>query len=358
MKKHIYPIVAVVVVAVAVWLSGCGDDCPNCPSCEESPPTDWIAYVTMNSDGPVGVYTIDIASDSITDSILSPGASNIHCSEDGRFISVDLLLEPYGSRVYETSSLGLVGQLSGFGAARFLKGDSLLLRRRSDTLAIHQLRSLALDTFVTLGLTSLNEWYDRTRNRLYVADFPSDSLWRVDVDSLRLERLWRLEGYLLRKFTVHSDGRRAYFLADHATGATFLIYDLEGERIVARQPLYAPFGDLRVHPDGREVWVTDPGTPNSLINPGVIYVFDSENGSLLYTVSLTGYIPGEPLSTLDAWSLEFTPDGRNVIVAIGNLKGQSATLLRISTTSHKVEHIYFPSFNRLPFRIAIGRKPI
>lgn len=357
--KTLFSIICICTFAVLGGLGCDGDDCPTCP---QQPPTryDGRAYVTLNT-GRVAVFVIDIESDSVVDSLMFPNAVgvNVKVTADGRYLLTSITDGIF--RVHDTRDLSLVSSTATFGGFELVHHDSMVLGSRPDTLTLYTFPDFDTVMHATIPHRDARDCYSPYQRLLYRFR-GADTLLAISEDSLKVVREWVIKeggssAYYLNSVAVHPDGKTAYFIAYGPGSAVFLAYDLTNDRLLHIFPLKGPYGYVRVSPDGREVWVTDPWFTYGTFVSSAILVFDAANGGFRYSISLVGYLPEHPLVPLIARALEFTPDGTGVIVTTGDGREQGGTVLRISTLTNKIEKIYFPDFRLYPYEIAIGRKP-
>ncbi len=358
MKQLLYSFFALVIAAT--WLLSCNEDCPTCPPAECSDcPYDGRLYVAMDEPTP-GVYVFDTKTDSLIDSVLTPGSMvfDVSVSPDGHYFTANM---GGGTiRLFEASTMQLLAELPGYGSGEFLgNSNELLIRGQGSIVSIYLLPSLSLKYSGPPGVP-YNARPTRS-GRAFYGVWSADSLVLVDIDSLRIARKWQIilaDIQILRKCDVDREATLLYGLAETSIGNLFYIYDLEGDSVASQFSLEGSLGDVRVHPQGHEVWVVD-ADPNPFGSgfPDVIYVFDADKGTLLYSVSLRQVLT--PLGIPpDAHGLEFTPDGSAVYVRTGYFGVQEGSVIHIGTKTKRITKVLFPKFDRLPTSIAIGPKPI
>ncbi len=357
MKKLLY--VLLVIVTAAAWLIGCGEDCPTCPPVEcLDCPYDGRLYVAMDTPIP-GVYIFDTKTDSLIDSVMTPGSTvfDVSVSSNGDYFTANL----GGGRIllFAASTMQQLAELPGYGGGEFLgNSNELLIRGQGGIVSIYQLPSLSLKYSGPPGVPYSSRQVRSGREFLGV--WSADSIVIVDIDSLRITRKWQIilaDFQLLRKFDVDRQATLLCGLAETSVGNLFYTYDLQGDSIVSLFDLRGPFGDVRIHPKEHEVWVVDAAPyPFGYDFPDVIYVFDTGNGALLYSVSMRQVLT--PLGIPpDAQGLEFTPDGSAVYVRTGHEGVQGGTVLKIDTRTKRITKVLFSKFDRLPTNMAIGPKP-
>jgi DNA-binding beta-propeller fold protein YncE len=120
--------------------------------------------------------------------------------------------------------------------------------------------------------------------------------------------------------------------------------------------MYGDFGDVAVSPDGKEVYVTDPGGVfQEWPTPGTIFIFDADNGQYIDGISLFGYgtTPGMPVPGDE---VVFSPSGERAFVAVGRADKAPGTILTVDTKERRVIHVAWSDLGHIPEILAIGPK--
>jgi WD40 repeat protein len=353
-EPYVKKLIFVTILCTLVWLGliGCSDDCATCPEpkCSDCP-YDGRLYVAMDSPNP-GVYIFDTKTDSLVDSIVfSSTTLATSLSPNGRYFT--------GSNDRGTISLfdagtgRLISELSGFGKGEFGKNSSMLLVRNRSGTDVFSLPSVTLSYSGSAIPIFARQVSDQLR---FYGLWTSDTLALFDVDSSNVLRKWQIkiaERRQLMQFDVSADGSKLYGIANTSDGDLFYAYDLVGDSVLSTFRLLFYLGDVRIHPSGREVWVCDPGSPLSYPWPDQIYVFDTQTGRLLYSISLRQEV--NPIGvTPDVYGIEFTPDGSAAYLRSGHDLSYSGTVLKIDCRSKKVTKVLFPHWDRYPRSMAIG----
>jgi hypothetical protein len=349
-----------IMTAVLMALAGCSDDdCPTCPpTATENPPYDGRLYATSIL-GTRAIFVIDTQTDSVRDSVvLCNTFHDLALSESGSMLAATEYMECH---LLDAKSFQELDYIPDFVAANFCSHDKYILGYTLDGYSLYDVSARSIVWSRDLGRWA-SPYYDSKTNSFYYLTRP-DTLHRFQIDSTIVTNEWVItsgNGYkgLVRDFDISADCRRAYFLASGSVFFAFLVIDLDADSLLCEFALYSSFGDVRVHPNGTEVWVTDPGTGGlEPPYPGTIYIFDAQTGEYLRGISLYGYVPW-PQIGLDAWRLEFTPDGSHAYVLTGNyLDPPTGNILRIDTRSYRVENLIFPEFDHYLFSLAVGPKP-
>lgn len=354
------PYLLLVTITAAVWLMSCDKDCPTCPPVECTDCTyDGRLYVAMDEPTP-GVYVFDTKTDSLIDSVLTPGSTvfDVSVSPDGYYFTANI----GGGRIllFEASTMQLIAELPGYGRGEFLgNSDELLIRGQGGIINVYLLPTLSVKYSGPPGVP-YNARPTKT-GREFVGVWSADSIVLVDIDSLRITKTWQVtvaESQLLRKFDVNTDGQYLCGIVETGEGCATYILDLELGQVTIGVRIEGPFGDVRIDPEGHEAWVAD-SAPYSFGSdfPDVIYVIDAIHGTLLYSVSLRQILTPRGIPP-DAQGMEFTPDGSAVYVRTGFEGVQGGSVIRIDTKTKRITNVLFPEFDRLPTSMAIGPKPI
>ncbi len=361
--KTLFRIIGICTFAV-LGLVGCdGDDCPTCPTCpkEDTSRYPGYAYVTTTSL-PVAVYIIDIEADSVVDSLVDEqlfpfGALQVDVSTDGKYLIA--LNYGIGLTLYELPSFQVMSQRVINGYAYLVSWKNQLLQQGTEGFTLYQLPSLEPILTRNPDITSGMIWLDEETNSFMTSAFP-DSLVTIDLDSLSVKQSWRIAdpqgfGYTIRKFCWSKELGMVYLIVD---GTAFIVYDLNTSQVVSKTRIRDSFGDLRVNPSEKEVYVTDPmRDPTDREYPGNVYVFDAQTGALLDLISLYGIWPDFPYAGMAAYEIEITPDGKDLILGFGRPRFAPGNVARVKIKERKVEKLYFKDFDHFPSDIVIGPKP-
>ncbi|MCX6831174.1 MAG: hypothetical protein NT028_03455 [candidate division Zixibacteria bacterium] len=311
MKNQFFFLFVFLLLAVGF---GCSKDCPTCPKVEETKHYRGWLYYTESSPILYSLYKVDMETDSIVDSMkhedneLHAGSAAV--SSDGRYLAVwfsDTYATRGSTRLYNAQTLGLIGELSQ-PLGLFFDAEDHWLLGLNGTVAGNLIKQLSLPELTTLSVDTVHNFrpmiIDRIRNLLYgVADqggsapvvyprgFYSYNYVSHELKSLPI--LWSPTDTIKDVLTPYlsSNGEILYFTGDEPAGATVWgsiagAYDLHSRTLLWYYPLVTPVGGIAVSPDGKEVWVTDPGPPGYDWNSGTIYILDAATGRYLQGISM------------------------------------------------------------------------
>lgn len=361
---------------ILIVTSGCLANCANERAIAPIP-QHYRLYAGMhggpaNPSGWIGVFDCD--SDSLVDSLTYPGMSVAHAgyaSPDGKYLATQEAGRQ--TRIWDIQNGTQVVMLprSHFSVS-FFPEDSLVLASAVDSTYIYRLPSFDLDTVIPIRL-----WYSKripnstkilavsargptTRpvdlSLLVVFEISSRSL----TDSIVIESDPEGFGFDVLSFDLSQTGNTLYAVGASPSGGRWLIgYDLIGRSIMFRRELASANGSCRVSWDGRDVWVTDPGS-NWVIDPvwpGLTLVYDALSGNILDTIPTKGIYQGSPDQPLFVKDIRFVPGSDKVYVATGLSSRTGYPLLVVDSKSREIEQILFPNAPFLPGFIEVVPSP-
>lgn len=366
-----------IALLILVLVGGCSDDdCPTCPKDEVVKPyKGWLYYVEFNPNL-YNIYKVDMETDSIVDSLDLPlgGEAFIEVSSDGRLLMArESALDFYESKtwLYDAQNFAFLGEIPYAISPYFDLGRSRIVGMRVDSLETYitvlSYPSMTLLQEDTLGgflgqyLDSKNGyiygWAGRSlRFRFYRFDYINRNLELIPITHTHGDTVQVL------KFCLDPAGKRVYFRGLSApapfqdvafTGA----YDLESQTLLWSYVTMGQYGGIALSPDGREVYMTDPGIPGySGFDPGAFFVLDAQSGALIEAISTYGY-RNNPLRTLATSDVIFSPTGEKAYVASGGIGDHpAASVLVVDTETRNITKILSPDLQRIPRNMKIGPK--
>lgn len=393
-REHLHRLIAsvsitIVSIALSLLVNGCSDDCPTCPKVEERKPyRGWLYYIDDYA-GQSTLYKVDLETDSIVDSMEHEDselyANGAAASSDGRYLAVwfsDTYITRGSTRLYNAQTLGLIGEVSQRLGSYFDAGDQWLLGFDSfDSFESgYRISRFALPSLTTIWTDSVRNFrpmiIDPSRNLLYgVADqggsapaiyprgFYSYSYVTHDLNSLPL--LWSPTDTIKDVYTLSlsSNGEILYFTGTERAGATVwgaiaAAFDLSSRTLLWYYPLVTPIGGIAVSPDGKEVWVTDPGPTGYDWNSGTIFILDAATGRYLQGISLFGYLPdSNPYYPLPGRGIVFAPTGdRAYLQARQTFTNPYGTVVVVDTKKRAIIKLLKPDMHSAPGRLLICPK--
>jgi len=359
-RERLAASVAVATMVMVLFIMGCSDDCPICPKPPVEQPYQGRLYVCMLF-GTSGVFVVDTQTDSVLDSIVyDRSAMTVSASDDGRYLAVG---DDHGTtRAYDAATLRQLPVTAPLIGLEFLKESNALFGVGRHSFYKYSVPDFGLIFTGTTDLDVNVHRYVRSRDLLILAG-DTNRIVVVDTDSFRVRkdrRIWAPNGepYTLWRLDGHPNGDLVYAIGIYSRSVDLICYSLDSGKILNLYPMYTRLGEVRVSPKGDKVYVTDPGIPGMhSYNPGNIFVFDAYTGEYLHGISLVGYVAGFPWEGLDAWQLEFSPDGSILYVSTGHSLSRAGTVLKINTKTDAIEKVIFPEINRWPRRMAVGPVP-
>lgn len=316
-----------------------------------------------NPSGWIGVFDCD--TDSLVDSLSYPGMSVAYggyASPDGKYLATQEAGRQTRIWDIQNGTQVVVLPRSHFSVT-FFPEDSLALASAVDSTFVYHLPSFDVDTVIPIRL-----WYSRRipnstsvlaisargsvtatvdRSLLLVFDTKSMSV----TDSIVIESDPQGFGFDVFSFDLPQTGNMLYAVGASPAGGRWLIgYDLTSRTVVFRRELVSATGSCRVSCDGREVWVTDPGSYSAVypVWPGLILVFDATHGSLIDSIVTTGIHEGSPTQPLFVKDIRFAPETDKLYVTTGRTNLSGFPLLIIDSKSREIENVLLPNAPYLP----------
>lgn len=361
-KKQALLIAYLLVWCGTVLLScGCSDDCTTCPTCPEPEPIvdevyDGRLYVSM-LNGDAGMYVIDMATDSIIDSVMYFASfGTVDVSPDGKYVVVNAIGETW---IYDAADMSLVHRIADFAMADFVRNGTALLGAYRLTSYLYSFPDCQLE-WSSDSIRWAGYVYSDERDEVIGVKRP-DTIYCYSFKTNKTVHTWLVPpdsgGSAMWRSDVNSAGTRFYGITDYPDRTEFFILDLERDSIISRFPLYTPLGYIKLNPKLNEVYVTDPGAVGWTLSPGTVYIFNAETGEYLEGISLYGYNPQIPEFPLDPHNMEITPDGNHLYIRTGDFKTYAGPLVRINTRTRRVEKLIYLGEELYADDMAIAPKP-
>jgi len=335
-------------------------------------PAEYLLYVASSWGlDEAKIFIIDTEVDSIIDSMVHPGHSVwVAASPDGRYFSCSGYDQHI--RVYHASDYSFAGELGGYWRPIFAANIGEIVSF-SPSGTTHQ----GYDDFSILHETSIALHYVRpcpSKDYCYgttsfgEGNVDSTRLTFYDLRERQIAQMWPVfsrpggggKYYSIFRYHLSPDGSRFYAIATSTGyGPKFFCYDLPGDSVAFEVSRYPGTGYVQVSPDGREVWVTDPGVPSIFIpTPGMIFIYDAHNGSLLHEISLRDLdtVTHNRPEPLYAFEVRFHPTKPKAYVGCGG-QFMPGPVLVINTETYEIIKWFLPDFKHIPLSIDIGPKP-
>jgi len=331
-------------------------------------PVEYRLYVgVLEPPGRTEIFVIDTETDSIIDSVEYP-ASNvlITASPDGEYFAA--FGSGYCTRIYDTQGLTVLAELSCQQHAAFTPDIGQILGFHGSGVDFYNYSTFELEDqdTVWMGSPQVN-----TRNGIVYGlrshtegALDSTGFVAYDYTQHELVKSWQAfsgrdgeSRYVIKRFHVHPDGNRVYGTSITRSAVSMFCYDLWGDSAVFENSIAHPCGAVRVSPDGREVYLTDPGFALGGYTPGKIFVYDADNGRLLDEISLQGLdtITAPLPRHLFGAEIRFHPKKPKVYVSCGG-HNHLGPILVIDTETRKIVKWLFPNFDHSPQFMDIAPK--
>jgi hypothetical protein len=393
-REHLHRVIALVTIAIIVTtigllVSGCSDDCPTCPKeYERIPYRGWLYYTDGFSAG-TALFKVDLETDSIVDSIRHEDGAlytiSAAVSSDGRYLAAwydDTYLTRGSTRLYNAQTLALIGELPRRLGAYFDTEDQWLLGFESfDSFVTgYRISKLSLPSLTTISTDSVRNFrpmiIDPSRNLLYgVAEQHSAApavyprgLYSFNYAShelISVPLLWSPTdtAKVVYSLSLSANGEILYFIVETPEDVTIWgmaagAYNLKSRTLLWYYPLVSWTGGIAVSPDGKEVWVTDPGPTGFDWNSGTIFILDAATGRYLQGISLFGYLPdSNPIFCLPGRDIVFAPTGdRAYVQARQTFTNPYGTVVVVDTKKRAIVKLLRPDMNCEPGELLICPK--
>jgi hypothetical protein len=368
---------------------GCSKDCPTCPKVEETKHYKGWLYYTESNPLLYGLYKVDLETDSIVDSLKHEdprwGFGRLNATSDGRYLALllskasDTSLNQMDrtTRIFDAQTLAHIADLPEGVSPFFDTDDNLLVGWRADTTGSYII-VMRIPTFATVSVDSVGNFIpqliDPPHNLLYgVASNTgwtheyADGFYSFNYASHELKSLpvlWSPTDTLgVYNFCLSSDGSILYFNGGVPAGVTVWgsiagAFDMDSRALLWYYPLVTSVGGIAVSPDGKEVWVTDPGPPGYEWNSGTIFILDAATGRYQQGISLYGYLPdSNPYFSLPGRAIIFAPTGdRAYVQARHTLTNIYGTVVVVDTKKRAIVKLLRPNMHSEPGKPCISPK--
>jgi hypothetical protein len=358
---------------LAMFIASCCEDCPTCPG----PGKPYKGYAYANDIINRWVYQIDTETDSMVDSVSYDSTRDYNVlsmdvSQDGRFLAVGYYHGDHRvTCIYNAQTLDLITELTPNLVPLFISDANLFIGNRSliqrSELSFYSLPDFTLIDVDTTDVFVYLLTYVPQLDIIYAqADSNSsgpDSTFLVTYDYRNKEicETWFIkddDGNWINifDFTLRSSDQRVYF-----SGGTDLYgnyrgsYDLETEELVFFEPDYSHMGDLKLTPDGKDLYRVYPGYPEEPFIPATIFIYDADDGTYLTGISLYGYNP-VPYIPLYPEEIAFTPTGEKAYITTGSIWHYDGTVVVVDTWKREVIKLIKPDLGYYHWKIVIGPK--
>jgi len=317
---------------------------------------------------------IDTEIDSVVDSVnyvveKSYIPSAIDVSADGRFLAVGyyVLYPSYIglTRIYDAQTLDVITDLPDLTIPAFVSDENILLGVGSGVriYCIPDFTLIRYDSSNLTGSAAIDEENHLAYIRGTTNPANSESTYVAAYDYVQGEIVdqWFIKDSQnsianICTIDIHPDGRRLYSITGSRTdGSQVICYDLAERKTLFWCDIYSQTGWLKLSPDGKEIYVTDPGYFEDINSPGTVYIFDSDDGSYIEGISLFGYGPSitEPLY---ATPIIFTPTGEKAYIGSGRAERGSGTISVIDTQTRDIVKNIWPNLGHFIWQLKVGPK--
>lgn len=386
-SSRLIALVSLAVIAIALFaVDGCSKDCPTCP---QTPKTEhykgWLYYwEDMPQLSSTGVCQVDMETDSIVGSVRLAETSpdGIDVSSDGRFLAACYWNTDSPNlrttRIYDAQTLNLITELSDPIMPFFDTEHNLLVGFKPDAgtgtnhlyvLSVPGFERLSKDTvwnfrpevidakhhliYGPANMSSLS--YVLRRGVFCSFDYVNRKLELVQPVDASGDSLW------VHRSCLSRDGGTLYFKSEYQSAAVWgtcsvIAWDIKSRQVLWIHPAMYWTGGVTLSPDGKELWMTDPGEPGGNFDTGTIFVLDAATGSYLQGISLYGY-DWNPNVCLSASDIVFSPTGEKAYVAANSIShGRSGTVLVVDAKAKKIMKLLSPDIQSGPYNLRIGPK--
>lgn len=340
-----------------ILVLGCCSD----PRGVDPAPLEYRLYLGMHgapTASQAWVRVLDCKTNSITDSFSYAGMSRIlsgFVSLDGAYLAT---LESGRPTLVWDAENG--AQIANLGrphlAATFVTDPVVLVASRLDSTYIYSIPGFGADTVLPLRLRILTR-VPRTSQVLAVTARGSpgspqdyslivllDIVSLKLVDSIIIDEYEQGFGLEIAAFDISADGRYLYAVGGTKLGTlAFVGYDIKNDRVAYRRPIASATGSCQVTPDGREVWVTDPGATDLLVRPwpGIIRIYDATSGATKDSIMTVGLHATDSTRALFVKDIRFVPGLERAYVTSGRAYQEGHGVLVIDSQTRQVLDVLF-----------------
>ena len=359
---------------ILVLVGGCSDDdCPTCPKDEAVKPYKGFLYYVELNPQLYDVYVVEMETDSIVDSIDVPDEPTgfLDVSSDGQYLAVTSSpLEDIGVHcyLYDAQTREFIRELpdrmvpffdvthnlvvgnvpfenDAYGGVRILSYPSFSLVYEDTTLS-----GFGTD----LIDAPHHKIYGRSDSRIHSYDYINRTFTSHPI----IDQIYGHE-CTIKQFCLNPAGTKIYFKAGVGGSPEYEMigaFDLAASQLLWYKIIRGPWGGIAVSPDDREIYADEVGSSHG-INPGVLFVIDSQTGVQLQAFSLAGHSSTNPHFLIAAESFIYSPTGEKLYIGGGSLARGGGMLATFDPIEREWIKFITPDFNRgVGHRMVIGPK--
>jgi hypothetical protein len=385
-REHLRRLTALLATLIAAMICGllvnsCSKDCPTCPT---DKPVEhykgWLYYVD-HSPSFHELCKIDMETDSLVDSVvhddvtMEPGGPAV--SSDGKYLAIWYSMgesSPRVLRLYDAQTLALIKEVQGLNGFAFDTDNGWLLAAASGCiyrLSLPDLAVLAVDTIHNFLPTIIDAKrhliYGNASETMSVPVVYHRGFYSYDYVKHQMQLipiLWSPNDTCdMNTPCLSQDGNTLYFIGGepvHATifGSVAAAFDLRTRTLLWHYPLVGASGGIDVSPDGKEVWLTDPGAPGYDWDSGTIFVLDAVSGRFIQGISMYGYQPdNNPYFCLPGRQVLFSPTGEKVYVCTDiTMTNPYGTVVVVDANKRTITKLLRPDMHSEPMSLCLGPK--
>jgi hypothetical protein len=391
-REHLLRLTALLATLVAAMICGlllnsCSNDCPTCPT--DKPVEHYKGWLYYTDLSPVlyNIYKVDMETDSIVDSLTygdpSVAGYATAMSSDGRYLVAwfgDTYLHIATTRLYDAQTLTMISEIPQKAYACFFDTENRwILAYDVNATGGAQFLRLSLPDLTVLATDTVHNFWpimiDPARHKIYGQASETSSkpvvyhrgFYSYDYVQHQMQLipiLWTPND-TCQVFTpkLSGDGNTLYFIGMEFTGATIFgsiaaAFDLGTRALLWHYPLVGASGGIDVSPDGKEVWLTDPGAPGYDWDSGTIFILDAATGRFLQGISMYGYQPdNNPHFCLPGRQVLFSPTGEKVYVCTDiTMTNPYGTVVVVDAKKRTITKLLRPDMHSEPMSLCLGPK--